>query len=162
MLRLNPRTKIHSVYQLTPEWLAERGIKAVICDVDDTLTPYFDTTPTGRLVEWKDTLARAGIRLFILSNGKRERIEPFCRALGIDCLALAMKPLPFGFIHAVHKIGLKKSQVITVGDQIFTDIAGGNLAGLHTVLVDPLAYKTGTMEKKKRQWEKKYRCAKPI
>jgi predicted HAD superfamily phosphohydrolase YqeG len=33
------------------------------------------------------------------------------------------------------------SQTAVVGDQIFTDIWGGNRAGLYTILVQPLAWR---------------------
>ena len=35
-------------------------------------------------------------------------------------------------------MGLKKDQVMMVGDQLITDIQAGNLAGVESVLVKPL------------------------
>jgi predicted HAD superfamily phosphohydrolase YqeG len=36
-------------------------------------------------------------------------------------------------------MGVTAAQTAVVGDQIFTDILGGNRAGLYTILVKPLA-----------------------
>ena len=152
-----PDTQMNTVYELTPEWLLSRGVKALICDLDDTLAPYFDTTPTEKLAEWVETMRSAGIKLCILTNGKRYRVLPFCEKLGIECVPMAAKPLPFGYLRALRRLGVKRRETVAVGDQIFTDIVGGNCAGIHTVLVEPIAYKTSKMEKKKRRYEKQFR-----
>lgn len=33
-----PVTQMNSIRDLTPEWLRSRGVKAVLCDLDDTLS----------------------------------------------------------------------------------------------------------------------------
>jgi HAD superfamily hydrolase (TIGR01457 family) len=45
------------------------------------------------------------------------------------------KPNPMLFEIAIKGMGLKKDEVVTVGDRIDTDIVGGNRLGLYTVLV---------------------------
>ena len=160
--KLYPATQINTIYDLTPEWLKSRGVKAVLCDLDDTLTPYYDTTPNDRIAEWIRTMETNGIRLCILTNGKKHRVLPFCRDLGVECVPMAMKPLPFGYFRALRRMQVKRREAVAVGDQIFTDIVGGNLAGLHTSLVEPRAYKTSAMEKKKRSCEKRFRRVMPL
>ncbi len=154
---LFPKAIAHSVYDLDPGRLAERGIKAVISDLDDTLTPYYHTAPNEKLCAWLAELKKQGIRVFILSNGKKRRVKPLCDALGVECIAMAMKPLPFSYLRVFRRLGLKREEVVYVGDQIFTDILGGNLSGLHTILVEPIAYKQSKREIKKRELEKPYR-----
>ena len=51
---------------------------------------------------------------------------------------MAGKPNPASFRRAAQALGLPPHQVGMVGDQLFTDVLGGNLAGLHTILVHPL------------------------
>ena len=160
--KLYPRTSVNNVYELTPEWFINRGVKAIICDLDDTLTPYYDTSPNPKLVQWINELGKSGILLCILSNGKKKRVLPLCKKFGIACVAMALKPLPFGYNYAIKKLGVKKSEVVAIGDQIFTDIVGGNLAGIHTILVEPIAYKKSRGEIFKRKLEKPYRCVKRI
>jgi predicted HAD superfamily phosphohydrolase YqeG len=36
------------------------------------------------------------------------------------------------------KMHISVKSVLCVGDQLFTDIYGGNLAGIHTILVNPI------------------------
>ena len=152
-----PDTQMNTVYELTPEWLLSRGVKALICDLDDTLAPYFDTTPTDKLAAWVESMRAAGIRLCILTNGKSHLVLPFCEKLSIECVPMALKPLPFGYLRALRRLGVKRREAVAIGDQIFTDIVGGNCAGIHTVLVEPIAYKTSKMERKKRRYEKQFR-----
>ncbi|PWL52904.1 MAG: YqeG family HAD IIIA-type phosphatase [Clostridiales bacterium] len=160
--KLYPVTQMNNIYEITPEWLKSRGVKALICDLDDTLTPYYDTTPNDRLTEWIRRMRENGIRLCILTNGKKKRVLPFCKRLGVECVPMAMKPLPVGYFRALRKLGVKRKEAVAVGDQIFTDIAGGNCAGIHTLLVEPIAYKTSAVEKKKRKYEKRFRHAQSL
>lgn len=157
-----PVTQMNSIHDLTPEWLQSRGVKAVICDLDDTLVPYYNTEPNETIAQWIRQLRESGLRICILTNGKKKRVLPFCQALNVECVPMAMKPLPIGYLRALRKMRIRRREAVAVGDQIFTDIVGGNLAGIHTVLVEPIAYKTSSMERKKRSWEKRFRRARPL
>ena len=117
--KLYPATQINTIYDLTPEWLKSRGVKAVLCDLDDTLTPYYDTTPNDRIAEWIRTMEANGIRLCILTNGKKHRVLPFCRDLGVECVPMAMKPLPFGYFRALRRMQVKRREAVAVGDHDF-------------------------------------------
>ena len=72
-----------------------------------------------------------------------------------DVVGLAAKPLPFGYLRAVKKLGFKRKNVAIVGDQIFTDIMGGRLAGVKTVLVTDITPEDKTFFKIKRYFERK-------
>ena len=85
--KLYPVTQMNNIYEITPEWLKSRGVKALICDLDDTLTPYYDTTPNDRLTEWIRRMRENGIRLCILTNGKKKRVLPFCKRLGRSAIS---------------------------------------------------------------------------
>ena len=155
--KFHPTEKLNSVYEITPGWMKAHNARALICDLDDTLVPYFDTTPTEQLIEWIGSLRAAGIRLCILTNGKKKRVKPFCARLGVTCVPMAMKPLPLGYLRAVLRLRVSRKRVVAVGDQIFTDVIGANLAGIQTLLVEPIAYKPSRMEKFKREKEKPFR-----
>ena len=53
----------------------------------------------------------------------------------------AGKPLKKGFNELAQKFGLELNQIAMVGDQLFTDILGGNRAGCTTILVTPINIK---------------------
>ena len=130
-----------SIYDLSPSALREAGIRLVLADLDNTLTPYEESLPSPRLREWKEALEGAGITLFVVSNSRKSRRCPyFCQALGIPYVRHAGKPGTKGFREALEQSGIPAEQAIMVGDQIFTDILGGNRAGVTTVLVHPMAW----------------------
>lgn len=138
---LIPRRVVDSIYDLTPEGLAAHGIRLVLADLDNTLTPYEEALPSPALVAWKEALEGAGITLFVVSNSRKSRRCPdFCAALGIGCVRHAGKPGTKGFTEALEKTGCRAEEAIMVGDQIFTDTLGANRAGIPTVLVKPMAW----------------------
>ena len=68
------------------------------------------------------------------------RAHDACRAeLDIDLVSKALKPLPFAFLRALSKCDSTRARAAVVGDQLFTDVLGGKLLGMHTVLVLPLS-----------------------
>ena len=132
-----PKEMAKHVTDLSPEFFISRGIKAVVLDVDNTLTTHGNPVPAQGVPEWISQMQAAGLCLTILSNNYRERVEPFARKLGLDFISIACKLLTFGLTRACRRYGLKPRQVCLIGDQIFTDIVGGNLKGVLTVLVEP-------------------------
>ena len=134
---LQPKVMVRRVTDLDEEFFQSRGIRAVVLDVDNTLTTHGNPVPAPGIPEWIGRMKAAGLELTILSNNYRERVEPFARRLGMDFVSTACKPLTIGLTRACRRYGLKPRQVCLVGDQIFTDIVGGNLKGVLTVLVEP-------------------------
>ena len=132
-----PKEMAKHVTDLSPKFFVSRGVKAVVLDVDNTLTTHGNPVPAQGVPEWISQMQAAGLCLTILSNNYRERVEPFARKLGLDFISMACKPLTFGLTRACRRYGLKPRQVCLIGDQIFTDIVGGNLKGVLTVLVEP-------------------------
>ena len=130
-----------SIYDLSPSALREAGIRLVLADLDNTLAPYEESLPSPRLRAWKEELDGAGVTLFVVSNSRKSRRCPdFCEALGIPYVRHAGKPGTKGFREALAQAGFTPAQTVMVGDQIFTDILGGNRAGISTVLVHPMAW----------------------
>jgi len=136
---LKPRAQLHSVTKITPGWLRKRGLKAVLLDLDNTLVPYrtYGEVPEG-LLEWLKTLKQAGIPVMLVSNATPRRVRYWCEKLGVPGFGPAGKPW-FGFRKALRRLALPAHEVAVVGDQLFTDVLGGNLVGMYTVLVPPLA-----------------------
>lgn len=87
----------------------------------------------------------------VVSNNNKKRVEPLAEKLGLPFTANGAKPLTFGVNRAVKAMGAKKSETLVIGDQIFTDVMAGNLAGIRTVLVEPFHLeKTWTFRLKRR------------
>lgn len=140
-MSLVPAHIVESVYWLIPERLKDRGVRLVLADLDNTLTPYEESLPSPALRAWKAELEANGITLFVVSNSrKRRRCPDFCQALGVGCVRHAGKPGTKGFREALEQTGIPAENAIMVGDQIFTDVWGANRAGITSVLVRPMSW----------------------
>ena len=140
---LIPRGVYPAVTQISPKALAEKGVRLVLADLDNTLVPYKETEPTRAVRTWKDALAAEGITLFLLSNSRKPgRPHSFAQKLDIPCIGHAGKPKVGGFQRAMARMGGAPDETAIVGDQMFTDIWGGNRAGVLTLLVHPIQFGT--------------------
>lgn len=154
---LRPTLYFHSVCEITPQLLREREITALVLDVDNTLATHGHPIPFQGVSEWLDRMRLAGIKLLILSNNSRKRVAPFADRLGLAFTSRAFKPLSFGLRRACRQMGTAMSQTAIVGDQLFTDVLCGNLAGAKTVLLDPISPEEGPLFRFKRVLERPFR-----
>ncbi len=129
----------HDIYEITGEALARRGFKLLLADLDNTLVPYGVPLPDERLKAWRDDLAAHGVTLFVLSNNRHEsRPRIFAEGLGVPYIGHAGKPKTPSFVKAMERMGVTREQTAIVGDQVFTDVLGGNRAGVAAILVEPI------------------------
>lgn len=124
---------------MTPAWLASRGIRGLLVDLDDTLLPAAAQGVEDSVYEWLESLVGAGVRVAILSNGERARVGAVAERAGVPALALAGKPFRYAFRRALRLLDLPPGHVAMLGDQLFTDVWGAKSAGLLAVLVEPLS-----------------------
>lgn len=138
-MMLRPDAVVTSVTEVTPEFLHTRSVRAVMVDLDDTLLPSGSDSLEPPLRGWLESLSRAGIPVVILSNGTHARVARSARELGVVGLPLMGKPLGRAFQRGLVQLGTSARETAMVGDQLFTDVLGANLAGLVSVLVTPLS-----------------------
>ncbi|MBR4073359.1 MAG: YqeG family HAD IIIA-type phosphatase [Clostridia bacterium] len=148
-----PDIKLPRVTDITVGMLKKRNIKALILDVDNTLSTHHGQVLTDGLTEWLQCMRDNGIAMTVLSNSNSKRLTPFAEKIGLDFISLGLKPLPFGYLRALKRLGTKKSETAIVGDQIFTDTLGGNLVGLNTILLTPIKPETSLRFRTKRKVE---------
>lgn len=133
------RYTYHNIYEITGTALEQRGVRLLLADLDNTLVPYGVPLPDERLKAWRDELAAHGVTLFILSNNRHEsRPRIFAQGLDVPFIGHAGKPKTPSFDAAMEQLGVTREQTAIVGDQIFTDVLGGNRAGVATILVEPI------------------------
>ena len=82
--------------------------------------------------------AMLGFAVLVASNNSLERLKPLTERLRIGAVPRAGKPLPFGLKKAAKALGFAPKACAMIGDQILTDVLAGNLAGMHTVLLQPI------------------------
>ena len=135
---LAPRQQLGSIYELNAAGLRTRGIRGIIFDMDNTLVPWHDRAVYPRLASWLAHLKEGGFQLCIVSNNSRERGGQLACELGIPAIWYAVKPRRRAFRKALQIMKLTAPETAVVGDQIFTDVLGGNRLGLYTILVVPI------------------------
>lgn len=149
-----PNLMLNNVTDIDMEFLQSKGIKGIILDVDNTLTMHNSQEVHKIVLNWLESMKEKKIKLTIVSNNTEKRIRPFAQRLGLDYISFGCKPLTKGLTQAVKKMGLKNHEVCIVGDQIYTDILGGNIKGLFTILVVPFELENTFFFKVKRKLEK--------
>jgi HAD superfamily phosphatase (TIGR01668 family) len=136
---LRPDTVVEQVTDLTPPLLLRLGLRGLLLDLDNTLVAHGSLEHDPKLPLWGADLQRAGVALFLLSNAKPLRVRIWSERLQCEGVALAGKPLPFAFLLSLKRLRLPARQCGIAGDQLFTDILGGNMIGCHTFLVKAIS-----------------------
>ncbi|MGI6097048.1 MAG: YqeG family HAD IIIA-type phosphatase [Dethiobacteria bacterium] len=135
---LCPDLFLDNIYALDHKYLKERGIKGIITDLDNTLVPWNERSFYPRLGSWLRELQREGLKVCIVSNNSHQRGAEMADALGVPAVWKAVKPRRIAFRRALKMLNLAPEEVAVIGDQIFTDILGGNRLSLYTILVTPI------------------------
>ncbi len=130
---------LFSVYtDLTADWLTERCIRLLLCDLDYTLAPRSVPCPDDTLRRWIASMGESGVSVTILSNNRSpRRVERFCGDLGIGYVGHAKKPLPCGFRRAAECAGVSADECAVLGDKLLTDVLGANCFGALSLMVEP-------------------------
>lgn len=136
-----PNVYFSTVQDITIEFLMKNKIKALILDVDNTLIDYDKNLAEETLI-WAKQLQGQGIKMYILSNtNKQEKVEIVAKKIEIPYEYFAKKPSKSGFLKVKQILKMKEENIAVVGDQIFTDVIGGNRCKMFTILVDPVTEK---------------------
>lgn len=133
-----PDKQVNRFIEITPEFLQSIGRKGVIIDLDNTLIPWNVASPTDEIIEWMKAMEEANIKVTVFSNNNEARVGVFAKPLGIPYVSMAKKPLKGGFKRAIKSLQLEATEIVVIGDQLLTDILGGNRSKLYTILVEPI------------------------
>ncbi|MFS0861639.1 YqeG family HAD IIIA-type phosphatase [Fredinandcohnia sp. 179-A 10B2 NHS] len=150
-----PNQHVKTIFDISASELKKRGIKGVITDLDNTLVEWDRPSATPELEKWFEEIKANGIAVTIVSNNNEKRVQDFADPLGIPFIFEARKPMVRAFKRAMKEMGLSKDEVVVIGDQLLTDVFGGNRSGLHTILVVPVAQTDGFFTKFNRLVERR-------
>jgi HAD superfamily phosphatase (TIGR01668 family) len=154
---LRPDYSYESLYHIGPEDLKTKGLKGLIVDLDGTTLEYGGAFLSHEREAWFFSLLHSGIKICLVSNNASARVKNISDCLRVPCVSNAMKPLKRAFRKGLEALDLPASQVAVVGDQILTDVWGGNRAGLITILVPPLGYREHWWSRIIRRVERPFR-----
>ncbi len=146
--------KLNRITDIDIKHLNSLGVHTLLLDVDNTLSTDHGTELAKGLLMWIEEMRKNGIRLVIVSNAKKERVRPFAEKLGLEFIGMGLKPLPFGYFRGAKLAGTKRRNTAIVGDQIFTDILGGSLSGVKTILLTPIELEKKLSFRIRRKLEK--------
>jgi len=138
--KLCPKLYVDSLHDIQLSHLKDIGIKGIVFDIDNTVTMWGSNEISPITLKWLEDAKASGFSVCLLSNNRRTRIEDISRMLDIPS-AKGFKPFSAAFRSALAVLGTSPEETAIIGDQIFTDILGGNRAGLYTVLVQPVSTK---------------------
>lgn len=138
---LGPDRFAPRLHDVPHEELEAAGIRGLIIDLDNTLLGFRETELARDHLEWVARARERGFRIAMLSNNFSERVNTLAAQLNVACFPNALKPLPFGFLRAKRCLRLRRREIAVVGDQLFTDVLGGKLCGLYTILTEPIELK---------------------
>lgn len=133
-----PHIKRDRITDITVDDLKRYNIKALLLDVDNTMSTHGGQHLTDGLAEWLAVMSDNQIKLIVLSNARKSRVEPFAKRINLPFIHLGLKPLPFGYWRAVKALKVKRKNAAIVGDQLFTDMLGGWLSGVKKILLTPI------------------------
>ena len=140
-MNIYPNAYLKKVQDINIEFLMKNNIKALILDVDNTLIDYYKNLSED-VIKWASEMKGQGIKLYILSNtNKKEKVEMVAKKLDIPFRSFAKKPSKKGFKKVQNELQLQSNNIGVVGDQVFTDVIGGNRSKMFTILVDPVTPK---------------------
>ncbi|MGX8004462.1 YqeG family HAD IIIA-type phosphatase [Staphylococcus hominis] len=137
------------------EKLANSGFKGIITDLDNTLVGWDVKTPTKEIQEWFKKANDLGLTITIVSNNNEKRVSGFSKDLDVDFIFKARKPMGRAFKKAIQHMNIKPEETIVIGDQMLTDVLGGNNNGLYTIMVVPVKKTDGFLTRLNRIIERR-------
>ncbi len=134
---LYPNESMKSAAEIPYDKLAEQSVRGLIFDIDNTLVPH-GAPADEKSIALFGYIHSLGLRTCLLSNNQKDRVLPFAEAVESDYLCNAHKPSRKGYLKACEIIGTDPAETVFIGDQLFTDIWGANMAGIRSILVSPI------------------------
>ncbi|VEF47713.1 HAD family phosphatase [Bacillus freudenreichii] len=150
-----PDEYVKSIFSIKPAVLKEKGIKGIITDLDNTLVEWDRPYATPQLIDWLEELKNHDMKVTIVSNNNEKRVGDFSNPLNIPFIYRAKKPSRKAFQRAVKEMGLSREETVIIGDQLLTDVFGGNRGGFYTILVVPVAQSDGFFTRFNRMVERR-------
>ncbi len=137
MRGIRPDAYYVSVLDIDPQTLVDRGYRAVLLDLDNTLQPRGAVGLSDEVIAWVRSLEDAGLDVALISNTAHERVIEAALVLDVPLVRNAMKPFARGYVRACAALGASCNQAVMIGDQSYTDVLGAHRVGMDAILVVP-------------------------
>ncbi|WP_427339161.1 YqeG family HAD IIIA-type phosphatase [Caloranaerobacter sp. DY30410] len=141
MSKLLPDLYVNTIFDIDLKSLKARCIDSIIVDIDNTLVSWETEYASEEIIDWFKRIKELGFKCCIISNNTKDRVVKFNRNLEVYAIHRAAKPRKKPFLKAIKFMNTTPDKTVVIGDQIFTDILGGNRLGAYTILVVPISKK---------------------
>lgn len=138
---LYPKLYVSSLFDINVQDLYKAGIRGILFDLDNTIIPRNADVFSIEVSSWLKEIRSSNFKACIISNNNAKRVLKLAGELDLPAICYAVKPRRKPFRQALKLLGTCPEQTAVVGDQVFTDILGGNRLGMFTILVVPMAGK---------------------
>ncbi len=139
---LRPKVYVDSICNIDLKKLKKiKKINGIIVDLDNTLVAWGKNEIDHKIIDWVKEAKKLGLKICIVSNTNSKRVAEFAKIFDIPYHSKYFKPFSIAFNNGLKILDTKKSETVVIGDQIFTDIWGGNILKLLTILVVPIVKK---------------------
>ena len=153
MFLFHPTVLKNRITDLTLEDLRAMKVRALLLDVDNTLTKHHSQELPDDVAAWLEDMKAAEMALMLVSNSKEPRVAPFAARIDLPFVHTSCKPLPFGFWRASKALGVPRKHCLAIGDQTFTDVLGAKLAGVRVAQLLPIECEAGWSFRLRRRLE---------
>ncbi|SFH47565.1 hypothetical protein SAMN05192551_101119 [Tindallia magadiensis] len=141
MKLLKPRLWVDELNHIPLKELKTVGIKGLMIDIDNTLVAWDSEEPPETSIRWMEAAKKESFNIILVSNNKPQRVHQMQAYFHCKGLASAKKPTKSGLTKALRAMKQEPGETAIIGDQIFTDVLGGNRLGIYTILVSPIKSK---------------------
>lgn len=149
-----PKMYAPNIYQVNYDLLKKKGVTCLLFDLDNTLVGPHGKEVSEELKSFMKKL-KQDFLVIIFSNSLKPRVQFFKEQLQVEMNHTSLKPHAYSFHKVFKKYHLSPHQVAIIGDQLFTDIVGGNRVGITTILVEPITLRDFWITKYNRYREEK-------
>lgn len=144
---LVPSFTAKNVFEIEVDFYKKLNIKYLFCDLDNTLEVFNIKEPSQRVVDLNEELKKNDIKLIIISNNSKKRVEKYAKILSVNFIYRSFKPNTLKFNKFIKKNNFNKENILLVGDQLLTDIKCANKLGIKSMYVEELAKKNALVTK---------------
>jgi HAD superfamily phosphatase (TIGR01668 family) len=154
MERLRPDIYKNKISDIDFEHLKKNGIKVLLIDMDNTILKYKEKNIDEEAKCMIENLKK-DFQILLFSNASKRRVKQMSETISIPYVSLAFKPCKRKFFKVFKEYKVEPCEVAIIGDQLLTDVKGGNKAGITTILVSPLSEDENFFTRVNRRREKK-------
>lgn len=137
MSKFIPNMYKKDIFSINYKKLKKMNIKVLLFDFDNTIIEKGNYKAEEKTIELFSKLKKDFL-VYIVSNSiQAKKIQTIARSLKVPYIGDSRKPFKRGF-KKLKLSNIKASEIAMIGDQLITDIWGGNRMNYFSILIDPI------------------------